>query len=512
LAASGGGIGTPPLARALRTHLQSLTGAPVDLIETHISCVLLAGERAYKLKKPVRLPFLDFSTPALRRHWCEEELRLNKRLAPDLYLGVEPVTGRIDAPRIGGSGAPIDHVVCMRRFAAGALLSERLAAGRLESDDLDRLAARIATFHRDAAVADTASRWGTPREVLQPVFDVLQRLAAATGSPVPDALRRWAEAQDAALHAVWAARRAQGAVRECHGDLHLANAVRLDGEVTAFDCIEFDPALRWTDTMSDVGFLTMDLKAHSRTDLAYRFLDTCLQHAGDFDGLAVLRFYEVYRALVRALVGAIRVREGAAPQSPDYLQFALQLAQERTAPRLLITHGLSGSGKSTIAAALLQATGAVRMRSDVERKRLFGLAALERSDGRALDIYTPEATRRTFDRLAELARAALRAGWPVIVDAAFLRRGERQRFAALAAECDVPFAILHCHADASVLRERVSRRFAESADASEAGLAVLESQLQWNEPLDLDERARAIEVDTPHPVDIAALAARWAGS
>jgi predicted kinase len=312
----------------------------------------------------------------------------------------------------------------------------------------------------------------------------------------------------------WIERQRAGAVRECHGDLHLANLVLLDGELTAFDCIEFDPALRWIDVMNDVAFLTMDLKAHGRSDLAHRFLDDWLQQSGDHAGLAVLRACEVYRALVRARVGLLRaaaVGARSAAGQPDYLACAEQLAAANAGvgPRLLITHGLSGSGKSTVAAELVALAGAIRIRSDVERKRLFGLAPRQRSAGLGLDIYSPEATRRTFERLAACARTALQAGYPVIVDAAFLRRAERLVFRALAAELRVPFSILHCRASEAQLRARVAARHAVQADASEADLAVLERQLASHEALDGEERALALVVDTESALDAAALMARW---
>lgn len=489
------------LVNALRAHLQASTGQPVDLHETHISWVLLAGELAYKLKKPVRLPFLDFSTPALRQHFCEEEVRLNRRLAPSLYLGVVPVCGTPEAPRIGGAGPVIDHAVCMRRFAPGALLSELLAAGHVLPQDIDPLAQRLADFHRDAPVAPG----GMGEPGAQPALDVLAQLEAGGAQPQLAALRAWVEAQAQGLSGAWLARRRAGAVRECHGDLHLANVVKVGDELLAFDCIEFDPALRWIDVMSDVAFLVMDLQAHGRRDLAFRFLDGYLQRSGDYAGLPVLRFQQVYRALVRALVSRLRT----AADGPDYLACAQRLAQPAGGARLLITHGLSGSGKSSLAGRLLEAAGAVRVRSDVERKRLFGLAALQASAGQSAAVYSAEATQRTFARLGECAGQALRAGYPVIVDATFLRRAERRTFQALAAGLHLPFAILHCHAGEAVLRQRVAARGAGGADASEATLAVLEQQEAYLEPLQPDELAVTLEARTDGPVDVAALWARW---
>lgn len=500
------------MVTALRERLQSDTGEAVSLVETHISWVLLTAQMAYKLKKPVSLGFLDFSTLAARKHLCEEEVRLNRRLAPSLYLGVAPVTGTTQAPRLG-EGEPIDFVVCMRRFPEDALLQRLLPAGRLEDGRLEQFAQRLAAFHAQAQVAAPASAFGAPAQVGRPAVDALARLRADGGAKRTRSLQAWVFEQRKALRTAWFARQRSGAVRECHGDLHLANVVLIDDHLTAFDCIEFDPALRWIDVMSDVAFLTMDLKAHGRKDLAFRFLDAYLQHSGDYAGLPVLRFYEVYRALVRALVCRLRVRAGAdAAQSvePDYLGCAVQLARTPgDAPRLMITHGMSGSGKSTMAAALLAAAGAIRIRSDVERKRLFGLAAQQRSAEQHAEIYTQDATQRTLARLAECARTALQAGYPVIVDAAFLRRDERLAFRALAAELRVPFSILRCRAAETQLRRRVVARDAEGRDASEATLAVLERQLATHEPLDPGECALALEVVTDAPVDTAALSARW---
>ncbi|MBX9716922.1 MAG: AAA family ATPase [Burkholderiaceae bacterium] len=506
------------LIEALRARLQADSGQPVDLLETHISWILLSGSLAYKLKKPVHLPFLDFTTIESRRQDCELELRLNQRYAPSLYLSVLPVCGSPQSPYLDaadGFGEPIDYAVCMRRFPGGALLSEQLAAGTLSAAKIERLAQRLADAHRKAPVTAPASPFGTSERVLKSVLEVLDQLEIVSDSEAIPSLRRWVLEEAQVLAPVWPARRAAGAVRGCHGDLHLANAVEFEGEVLAFDCIEFDPALRWIDVMNDLAFLTMDLRAHGRIDLTFRALDAYLQHSGDYAGLQVLRFYEVYRALVRTLVASLRERGRDAPgpaSDPDYAGCAQRLTQSSAdAPRLMITHGFSGSGKSVLAGRLLEHAGAIRMRSDVERKRLFGLSALQRPADVDLDagIYSPEATRRTFERLAACARAALLAGYPVIVDAAFLRRHERQQFRALAAESGVPFTILDCRADTTVLRQRVAERGAAGTDASDADVSVLDQQLQWNEPLDADEQVLAIEAATDAPVDTAALCTCW---
>ncbi len=474
----------------VETLRRRLGGA--ELIETHISWLLLTPERVYKLRKPVQLGFLDFSTAEARRLDCLEEVRLNRRLAPALYLGVVAITGSAEAPELShdpmGATSVIDHAVEMRRFPAGALLSEQLAAGTLQRGHLQGLAQRLAVFHAAAPRARVEDPCGTPQVVGEAVAQVLRQLKEQ-GVEVTD-LSAWIDQQTPVLQTHWQARRAQGAVREVHGDLHLANAVLLDGAATAFDCIEFNPALRWIDVLSDIAFLMMDLLAHQRHDLAWAFLDAYLQASGDYAGLPGLRFYLVYRALVRAMVQTLR--PDASTVGPDYLALARHLIQS-AAPRLLITHGLSGSGKTWVTQGLLETAGAVRLRSDVERKRLFGLAALQRSAAVPGGIYGTEAGRRTFERLAELTRISLQSGWPTLVDAAFLKRAERDRFAALALECGVPFTILHCHADPAVLAQRVQARSGRGDDASEADLAVLQRQQSWVEPLGEAERGVTLD-------------------
>lgn len=503
-------VGEPDrLVGAMRHALQASTGRAVRLIETHISWVLLDGEHAWKIKKPVRLGFLDFAQLATRRRFCEEELRLNRRLAPELYLEVVAIGGSPDAPRIGGDGEPIEYAVRMKQFAPGSLLSERLAAGALQPVHLDRLAARLAAFHDGAPAADPGSPYGSAARIEADTTQVLEGLAQRTGAPAVAGLRAVLDAQARRLRPVFEQRRAAGRIRECHGDLHLANAVVLGEDVTAFDCIEFDPALRWIDVCSDVAFMSMDLLAHERRDLAYRFLDAWLAASGDHAGLPTLRYYMSYRALVRALVGRIRLEQGVDAGGPDYLALADRLSREHD-PRLLITLGVSGSGKSHVAQRLLERAGAIRLRSDVERKRLFGLRPLDDSSARPGEgIYAANASALTYERLLGLAQLALDAGYPTIVDATFLRAPQRDAFRRAAASRKLPFAILHCHAEPALLRERVAARHAARADASDADLAVLERQLAGHDALREDERALAIDVDTALTLDADAIAARW---
>jgi uncharacterized protein len=496
------------LVQALRRQLGA-QGQAVELIETHISWVLLAGSDAWKIKKPVRMGFLDFSSLQARRRFCEEELRLNRRYAPSIYLDVLPIAGTPQAPQWRGPGPAIEYALHMRRFPPRALLSEKLADGTLQAAHVDALAQRVAAAQNEADVAPADSPWGRPDAVAAAAHDVLARLQQQQVS-VSD-LQRWLIEQAAHLGPLWQQRLDTGCVRECHGDLHLRNAVVLADGVTAFDGIEFDPALRWIDVQSDIAFLAMDLMAHGRPDWAWRFINAWLDAGGDHTGVPVLNFYLVYRALVRALVGCLGGSTRAAgPSADDYLALARKRAFTPPRPRLLVTHGLSGSGKTQLTQQLLEAAGALRLRSDVERKRLFGLGALEHSRERVPGgIYSAGATQRTYARLQACAKTMLQAGYPVIIDAACLRRAEREQLAAIAAQAQVPFTLLDCRAEPAVLRQRVHTRQQHARDASEADAAVLEQQFTIDEPLSADERAHAIEVHTDGPLDAAAIVQRW---
>jgi len=505
---------------ALRAMLDKAEGASVALIETHISWVLIAGALAYKLKKPVHLPFLDFRTLASRQHFCDEELRLNLRFAPELYLDVVAVREGPDGPCFGGVGRLLDFAVRMHRFPDGALWSERLAAGTLTAAQVDAFARSLADLHRDAAVAPPGSPFGSPavhdrlvRRLIAGI-DVWQA-GAARADPEWPGLRGWLNAERSRLEAHGPARLASGHIRECHGDLHLGNVLQLGDATTPFDAIEFDEELRWIDTLDDLAFLAMDLLSHGRRDFAFLLLNAYLEASGDYDGLPALRFFLVARALVRSLVAALGSAGGidaaGGRSSAHYLQLAAALARGSD-PRLAITHGLPGSGKTFVSQQLLEEVGAVRVRADVERKRLFGLSALQSSRAHVPHgIYDAATTQRTYSRMLAVAHSALAAGWPTLVDAAFLSRAERAQFAALASADGAPFAILDCRAGLPLLRRRLASRKATGGDASEADVAVLERLKFKDEPLDGPETALALATDAEQPPAIPALASLWRG-
>jgi aminoglycoside phosphotransferase family enzyme/predicted kinase len=497
----------------------------VQLLETHISWVLLTGRYAYKLKKPLDLGFLDFSTLEARRRACEEELRLNRRTAPELYLEVVPVTGTEADPRIGGDGPAIDYAVKMAEFPQTALLDRIAARGELRLDQMDALAAMVADFHARVDCAGPQSEFGTERTVIAPARENFAQIRPLIADPESQAMLQrladWTEREFARCLDAVGTRRRDGFVRECHGDLHLRNLLVLQKQFVAFDCIEFNARFRWIDVMSDVAFLVMDLIDHGLTAHAWRFLDAYLAATGDYGGLAVLRFYCVHRAMVRAKIACLRAnqipegtpeRTDAAREFQGYLRLAqaLTLLDRRA---LVITRGLSGSGKTVLSGFLVEEVGAIRVRSDVERKRLHGLAPEARTGADVgAGIYAPEATHRTYARLREVARAVIEAGFPAVVDAAFLARADRDLFRALARKEGVPFAIAACEAPEPVLRERIAARARARADPSEATLEVLTRQLVTAEPLAPAERTFAVVIDSQRGLESLRAAALAVGA
>jgi aminoglycoside phosphotransferase family enzyme/predicted kinase len=495
--------------RRLIDSLQSPNAFPhattdIRVIETHISWVILTGEYAYKIKKAVQLPFVDFSTLARRQRFCDDELRLNSRLAPEIYLAVVPIGGSYSQAKIGVSPA-IEVAVQMRQFPADATADRLIAQDRLVGDDLRRLAQRMASFH--AALEPQADPDGDAGivENLTELESVLPTNSASTLREISGPLR----AAILELEPIREARVRDGRIRECHGDLHLANLAWIESDLVPFDCLEFDHDLRTIDVIDEIAFLYMDLSAHARRDLAFEFLNGYLEHSGDYAGLRLLHLYAAHRALVRAKVEAIGHRAsslGAAhPDADAYLDCARAELRPRK-PCLVITNGLSGSGKSTLARRLAAAYGAVHVRSDVERKRLHGLAATDRTrQAVGQKLYSTAASDATYGRLRSIAESALRGGIPVIVDAAFLSAVRRAQFAELARQLRAEYLILACHAPIPILRDRIRKRLETRLDPSDADEAVLDHQLATAEPFTAAEELLAITADTSADVDIEAL-------
>ncbi len=495
----------------------------VELRETHISWVILCGEYAYKIKKPVNFGFLDFSTRLQRHHFCREELRLNSRFAPEIYLAVVPVALCDGQPNLsahvhetesddsGNNGDTIiDYAVQMRRFDEQQLLDNIARRGDLNSALLRSLARELALLHQRLPVCrppPDSDEAGTPRVLLAAARQNFQQINACA---LDDETRRqlaaveqWTLQRYAALSAALEQRVRAGKVIDGHGDVHLGNIALINGQVRLFDCIEFNPALRIMDRIAEAAFLTMDMDARGYRQQSRQLLVDYLEYSGDYDGLTLLDLYRCYYAMVRAKVNLLRAASTAGPVSHtdayrDFLPY-LQLAGHYTHPRqrfVAITHGLSGSGKSTVAGKLAGASGAIRIRSDVERKRLFGLQPEQRSQPTdEAELYSRDMTRRTFERLEHLAASTVRAGFAVIIDATFLHRVARERFHRLADDLQVPFVIVDCTAPDATLRQRLAAREQHGQDASEAGIAVMEQQRTHAQPLTPAEQACRLPVN-----------------
>ena len=492
--------------------------ATIELIETHISWVLLTGDYVYKIKKPVNFGFLDFSTLEKRRFYCQEELRLNQRFSRNIYLEVVAVSGSPSQPQMNGTGPAIEYAVRMRQFEAGSLLSERAEQGLLSSDDIDGIAKVISAFHQTALTAEAGSEYGEPQTIrhwCEENFDHIAPLLHDTKTEMPqvERLQAWVANEWQEKAEQMRQRKQQGFVRECHGDLHLGNIALIEGNITPFDCIEFNPMLRWIDVMSEIAFVLMDLDYRGFEPFSWRLLNAYLQQTGDYPGLGILRYYLVYRALVRAKVALLSEHQlgNVTERQHKHAEYAghIALAGRYTQPAqpvLLLTHGFSGSGKSFHAGRLAEEIGAIHLRSDIERKRLFGFAALDNTGSAAQDgIYTANAGEQTYQHLADMAAIALQSGFHVIVDATFLKRTQRDLFLKMAQSLSLPVRILDFTASVATLQQRITRRRHLQNDASEATAEILQQQLTSADAFGTDELKHTIIIDTERQDTHAAL-------
>lgn len=484
----------------------------IELIETHISWVILTGQYAYKIKKPVDFGFVDFTTLDKRHFYCKQEVILNKRLAPEIYLGVVAITGTESRPTFDGEGPALEYAVKMLQFSQSGLMSEQIRRNKVSFDDMQQLAETIARFHSDTPIADMQSEFGNPEAIHAAMHHNFQIVRPTLKDPADtsalDHVEHWSETRFEQLRPVYRERKQQQHVRECHGDLHSGNITRYQDAWMAFDCIEFNQQFRWIDTISEVAFLLMDLDEHGKPELASHFLNAYLHISGDFDGLRVLRLYRVYRAMVRAKVAALQL-DNQPDDSEAYasslatLQSYLELAGEYTrarSPRLFLMYGLSGSGKSWLAERVSHGIHAIWIRSDLERKRLFP----DEGD----KLYSTDITEQVYKRLYQLAEMGLESGYDMVVDATFLKRAHRQLFYTLAEKQAVTCCIIHCHSHQNILEDRIRQRQLASSDISDADVSVLHKQLDAMEELTDDETNIRLMVDTGNTESVSDLIER----
>lgn len=502
----------PPLIQVmLKPEFYDHPVESCELIETHISWVILTGQFVYKIKKPVDFGFLDFSTLEKRKFYCEEELRLNRRLAPEIYLEVIPITGTIDNPEFNGNGEAVEYAVKMLEFSQDTEFDHLLAKNKLRCEMIDSTANLIADFHQQIETAKSTSDYGDPEHVYQPIEEnfvqIRERVADKSNLELLSKIEQWSESMFMKIKPVLTQRKQKGFIRECHGDLHLRNLAWYKDKPLAFDCLEFNPNFRWIDVISEIAFLMMDLEDHKQFGYAQRFLNRYFELTGDYKGCHVLRFYLVYRAMVRAKVDAIRAHQTGISQNEadkantefqSYLHLALTYTQQKT-PYIIITRGMSASGKSTLTQQLYEKLCAIRIRSDVERKRLFDVNAGENSHADvAQGIYTKEASHKTYLKLRDLAEDILDAGLPVIVDATFSAHEQRALFKELSTKKHAHFIILEFIASEETLRQRILNR---KNDVSDADINILKYQIKHWQPLEQDENTHSISINTDESLD-----------
>lgn len=482
----------------------------IQILETHISWIILTGPFAYKLKKSVKFDFVDYSTLNRRKHFCEEEVKLNRRYASEVYLGVVPVFRTEKGIRFGDEhesvagreSTTIEHAVKMHQFPHDSIFANQLQSPDSTCADVEHFGKDIGKFHAAIELAPPTLPVVQPKRMFQDARDNFTSLATnfATHEKLTqiDELAKWTSSQFVQLADLMLQRLKSGKVRRCHGDLHTKNIIKLDNRLVPFDGIEFNEALQWNDLVSEIAFPVVDLISRGRSDLGWRLFNGWLEFTGDYGSLPLLRYYLVYRAMVRAKVTALnpknRLAERCDNDSKEHNPFAAEAgpwdkyfrAARQIAftikPFLWITHGLSGSGKTTKANRVVEKLGGIRIRSDVERHRL----------AKSLDIsseYAAPMNENVYLHLKEMARLGIKSEIPTIVDATFLQRKRRDEFKRLARELDVPFGILHCQETIDELKKRIKNR---RDDASEATCRVLEEQLGNQEPLELDEKRLVI--------------------
>jgi len=485
-----------------------------ELIETHISWVILTGPYAYKIKKPMDFGFLDFTTLEKRKHFCEEELRLNRRLAPELYLDLLPLYGDESNPSFAGDGTVLEYAIKMRQFEQANLLNNLLAEGKLNHDHINEVATQVADFHARTEVARSDTRFGEPEQVMEPVqqnFDQIRPLLSdANDLQQLDQIEAWAQDTFTLFTPTIIERKASGKIRACHGDLHLGNITQYENQIRLFDCIEFNDDFYWIDVIREAAFFIMDLEDRGEDYFANQFLNRYLELTSDYAGLKLLNFYKSYYAMVRAKVGLFQLfnesisdedREAVLKQYRSYTALA-EHYMEIPCRCLILMHGYSGTGKSTVSGTLMEHLHLVRVRSDVVRKQLFGEQNGGPADTLNSGIYSQTASDKTFQHLQETAETILLSGHSALIDATFLKAGYRDLFHELGEKHGVPVQIVSCTLDDITTRARLAAREAQQQDVSDATVKVYEAQLESADPLSDKEEQHTLHVNTSEQLKV----------
>jgi hypothetical protein len=473
--------------------------AAIELRETHISAVYLVGPDVYKVKKPVDFGFLDFSTPDKRLRACEAEVELNRRLSPDVYLGVVPISRGADGlHRIGEGGEVVEHAVHMRRLPDEERADLLLDRGALGPDEIDRIATAIARFHATCRADAETARFGTPEAIGVNVVENFTQTRAVLDHYLTEAEAKEIEAWQLGVLSnekdVFAARIAAGAVRDGHGDLRLEHCYLRGAGVTILDCIEFNDRFRYADVACDLAFLTMDLAHHRRVDLAELLLAAYARESNDFDLYSVVDFYESYRAYVRAKIATFLAENQAAPHDlraraaeEARRHFLLALSADRASvlrPAVVAVGGVLAAGKSTLAGWISRALSAPIVEADRTRKSMLGVAPTTRvNDGAWSGAYDKGFTEKVYAELSRRAGVVLASGRPVVLDASFRSPSMRLAARALAQRFGVPFYFVECRAPADVCKARLAARETQPGVVSDGRLAIFDTFVKEWQPV-----------------------------
>ena len=463
----------------------------VELVQTHVSYIFLTDRYAYKIKKPVDFGFLNFSTIDRRRFYCNEEVRLNRRLCPDMYEGVVELRETPSGAAFHGCGAVIDYAVKMKRLPADRMLDRLVDAGTVEHGTMRRISAVIAEFHRSALTSPAIAEYGRLERIMFNWQENFDQIIPFENLTLPaherELIRSWV-ATFASEHEIMFQQRVDdGFIRECDGDIHLENICLDDGSVQIFDCIEFNERFRCCDTAADIAFLLMDLDYHGRHDLSDDVIDEYVSRTGDQGLVELVDFYKIYRAFVRGKVESFRLNDSginpdeqslAGKRATRYFRLARgYIERRRFKPALFITCGLMGSGKSTLAAQLAFELGIPSFNSDAVRKQIMGLApGSPVRDAFGEGLYDRQSTEATYAELLNQAENHLRKGAAVVIDASFMHKAQRTSFAMLSKRCAVPFIILHVACSETENKRRLQEREASGKSVSDGRLELLALQ------------------------------------
>ena len=477
------------MVQALARRLAKRFHAKAEVHQTHISSVILCAHAAYKLKRPVHLALVDFSSLKRRRRDYQKEVEINRRTAPDLYIGVVRITGSVDMPDVDGHGDLLDWAVSMKRFPQSSIALNALKHNRLDTELVVTLSDHLASFHLSlpaTKLQPNTAPSDTQVWLEQSLAEITtaQPAYAVTAQTLRDASRAWAQSLMPSMQ-----RRAQdGFRRHCHGDLHLQNLLISGKQIMAFDAIEFDTRLAQIDIVNDIAFTFMDLLAQDRADLAWTLINRWCERTGDYESLRLLRYYTLYRAIVRAKVSLL---SSNLSEFDRYWSLSGALTRPANPSKLILVAGVSGSGKSTVARLLVSLLSGIQIRTDVIRKRFA-----QTHPDKAQPLYSSEAVEQTYDEVRRLCEILLASNLTVIVDATFTNQHQIDQFAGLARRTQARLAILNCQAPQAVLRRRISKRQAKGRDASDATVAVMQSQLLHLESHPNTWPIRPVNIDT----------------